>query len=368
MKVIHIIFSLGKINFGVWNAAIFAHEFMHSTYRIESELWICSPGNPTDAHVPIPHFFYKKQQLNKKGFLKWLESYPAKDTVIVSHGAWLKPAKLGFWAAQKGYKWIYTPQGMLENYTTIENGKKVKHIFNKGLNKKWLYYCFFEKRYIRKASAVRAVSETEQGNLNLLFKRKIELIYNGTPTNQEGKIEKSKDLIKVLFLSRLHSKKGIIYLIQAWHEVMSQNNKFRLIIAGPDEGELEKIKPYFTNNVEYVGSVYGDDKIILLREANYYILPSFSEGFPTSLVEAMGYGAIPIASEGCNFPAIFELNLGYKVEPEKESIVNVLNKITNIEYDFGLSKSNMEYIEKNLTEKRIAADYYQLYSSVLNNK
>ena len=368
MKIIHIITSLSKINLGVWNAAIFAHDFMQSTYGVESELWSCSDENSMEIAIPIPNFFYEKQQLTRRGFLNWLDSYPTDDTIIISHGAWLRPAKLGYWAAQKGYKWIYTPHGMFENYTIINDGKVVNHGLRKGLNKKSLYYSLFEKRYIQQASAIRAVSEIEQHNLKSLLNRKIELIYNGIPTIKKGEIFKNRDTLKVLFLSRLHEKKGIIHLIKAWNEIMGQNKKFKLIIAGPDEGELVKIKPFFTDNIEYIGAIYGNNKMKLLEEAHYYILPSYSEGFPTSVVEAMGYGAIPIATEGCNFPEIFEFNLGYKIEPEKESIKKVLNTIANKEYDTTLSKSNIEYVEKNLTEKKIAADYFQLYNSVLNKK
>ncbi len=368
MKVLHIISTLSKINIGVWNAAIFAHDFMYSTYGVESELWVCSTDNPIETPLPIPHFFYNKQQLTKGGFLKWLESYPTGDTVIISHGAWLKPARLGFWAAQMGYKWIYTPHGMFENYTIIDDEKVIKHGLRKGLNKKSLYYSLVEKKYIQTATAIRAVSKIEQHNLEMLLGRKIELIYNGISSILKEKINKDQTILKVLFLSRLHYKKGIINLVKAWQEIMGQNRKFKLIIAGPDEGELIKIKPFFTDNIEYVGAVYGENKTKLLEEAHYFILPSYSEGFPTSVVEAMGFGAIPIVTEGCNFPEIFEFNLGYKIKPEKESIKKVLETIANVEYDSELSKSNIEYVEENLTEKKVAADYYQLYNTVLNKK
>ena len=368
MRVIHIISSLNKINFGVFNAAIFAHDFMRLTYGVESELWVCSDQNSMDVPLAVPHFFYKKHQLKKEGFFNWLDAYPSNDTIIISHGAWRKPSKLGFWAAQKGYLWIYTPHGMFANYTTIENGKLVKYGLLKGINKKWLYYTFKERKYIKKASAIRAVSENEQQYLKVLLGREIELIYNGILSVKKNEIVKDHDVLKVVFLSRLHKVKGITNLIKAWHEVMAHNNKFILIIAGPDEGELVKIKPFFTSNVEYIGTIYGDSKIELLKKANYYILPSFCEGFPTSLVEAMSYGAIPLATDACNFPEIFEFNLGYKIEPEKESIKKVLNIIANKEYDSNLSLSNIQYVENNLTEKKIAADYYNFYNKVINKK
>lgn len=367
MKVLHIVSSLSKINFGIWNAAIYAAKTLNSKYEIEAELWVCNSSNAMTDKLPLPHFFFKPEQLSIKGFKQWLNNYSKTDTIIITHGAWLKPTKLGNFAAKNGFKWIFTPHGMFENYTIMENGRLIKYGLNKGLNRKWLYYVLYEKKLIKKASTIRAVSEVERKNLKILLNTKIELVYNGIPTINKSEINKSSNVQNVLFLARLQKKKGIIHLVRAWNETMAQNVKFKLIIGGPDEGELESIKPYFTDNIVYIGSVYGEAKTKLLQDAHYYILPSYSEGFPTSVVEGMGYGAIPIITVGCNFPEVFELNLGYKIYPEKESVKHILNTIADKEYDFELSKKNIEFIEENLTEKRIASDYYQLYRSVLNN-
>ncbi|MEJ0030745.1 MAG: glycosyltransferase [Bacteroidota bacterium] len=87
-------------------------------------------------------------------------------------------------------------------------------------------------------------------------------------------------------------------MVEAWHAINSQNNSVKLIIAGPDEGELKHIQHLIKGNVEYAGAVYGDGKKKLLNEASYYLLPSYSEGFPTSVLEAMSYGQIPLISSG----------------------------------------------------------------------
>ncbi len=108
-------------------------------------------------------------------------------------------------------------------------------------------------------------------------------------------------------------KKGIVPLVKAWlQSALLNNTACRLIIAGPDEGELPLIQSLITDatNIEYIGMVSGDAKDKLLASASYYLLPSFSEGFPTSLLEAMEKGAIPVITRGCNFNEVFEQNIG----------------------------------------------------------
>lgn len=355
MRIIHIVSSITKINFGVWNAAIFGSDFLKKEYNVKSELWICKKSHFESTAPQINFFFFQKNELSKKGFQKWLNNFNHDDTIIVTHGAWLLPTKLGYRAKKEGYKWLYVPQGMLEPW-----GLK------KGKFKKRLYFKLFEQRMNNDADAIRAVSQIERANLEDRLKRKIELIFNGVPIVDNTELLKSKKEIKYLFLARLHSKKGLIFLVKAWAESMYECDNTNLLIAGPDEGELELIKPYLKNNITYLGPVYGKEKERLLKEVHYYILPSFSEGFPTSIVEAMSYGAIPIISEGCNFPEVFSENIGYKVYPDKDSIIKVFSELRGKAFDQNLSIKNIQYANENLSDRKIGTDLYKLYSKLLN--
>lgn len=355
MRIIHIVSSITKINFGIWNAAIFSSEYLNERYQVKSELWICTKSEQENITPQIPYYFFDKKKKTKSGFRDWIKHFDAAETIIVTHGAWLLPTKLGFWAKKEGYKWIYTPHGMLEPWG-----------FKKGKFKKRLYFYLFEQRMNNDADAIRAVSQIEKKNLEYRLKRKIELIFNGVLIADNSELMKSKDETNYLFLARLHSKKGLIFLVKAWAESMYECNNTNLLIAGPDEGELELIKPYLKNNITYLGPIYGKEKERLLKEAHYYILPSFSEGFPTSIVEGMSHGAIPIISEGCNFPEVFSENIGYKVYPDKESIKKVFSELRGKAFDPNLSNRNIEYVNKNLSDRKIGTDLYQLYSKLLN--
>lgn len=352
MKIINIVSSVSKINYGVWNAAVFGTDYLKSAHQVDSELWICTKSVSDYESIAVPFFYFDNQQKTKSGFSNWLNGYDTKETVFVTHGAWLEPTKMGFWAKKKGYKWVHLPQGMLE-----------PHALKTSKWKKKAYFTLFEARYLKKVDFVRAVSDPEHENLKSIFPRIIR-IFNGVKVPVESIGKDTKQTI-YLFLARLHKKKGIVHLTEAWANEMYSRPNSKLIIAGPDEGELEKIKSKVHHNIEYVGAVFGEQKIQLLRQAHYYVLPSYSEGFPSSVVEAMSYGAIPVISSGCNFPQVFEQNLGFEVGTDHRSIERVFSELKNVEFNKQLSQQNIDYVKHNLSEEVIGEQLYQLYKNLL---
>ena len=233
--------------------------------------------------------------------------------------------------------------------------------------KKLSYFWLIERRLAKSAALIRAVSLNEQANLQKMFKKAVCLIENGVKVPQLA-IKNLDGPLIYLFMARLHHKKGILPLVNAWSAENTKNSM--LIIAGPDEGELENILPIIkrTPNIQYVGAVYGDDKRQLLEKSHYYILPSYSEGFPTSVVEAMSYGLIPIISPECNFAAVFENKLGYCVYPREENIRKVLRVILDKEFDVSLSERNRQFVVNNNSEEFIGSQFAALYRDMLETK
>jgi len=353
MNIVHILSSLSKINFGIWNAAVFGSEYLKATYKFRSIALICSEPVSIPAEMPLSvHFLGTKASYDNA--ISILEALQINEinTIVVSHGCWLMPTKIGYGFKKNGYHWIYTPHGMLEAW-----GMKHRRI------KKFLYWNLFEKRMAKEADLIRAVSKNEKGNLEKMFSKPVVLVENGVKT--AIRTEKPNDEIIFLFMARLHIKKGIIPLVKAWNAVMTDAGKMTLIIAGPDEGEFKNIRPYLRENLEYIGSVYGNEKRNLLNKAHYYVLPSFSEGFPTSVLEAMSFGLIPIITEGCNFPEVFQHNLGFKINPDEQSIVSMLTELKGKIVDESLSKRNSDFISAHYSEEKISEDLHAMYNKLL---
>ncbi len=353
-EIVHIVSNLEKVNFGIWNAAITGAAFLQERRQIQSQVWVCARQESKELAVSLPVQWLgndSKEELRK---LIASEKILPGNSVIVSHGCWLRPTRIAHELKKMGFPWVYVPHGMLEPWS-----------MRQGRLKKLVYYTLVEKRLARRADVIRAVSQTEKENLEKRFSQKIALIGNGVDVPAYP--EKKPGPQTFLFMARLHHKKGIVPLIRAWKNCMKDSNS-QLIIAGPDEGELEKILPYLNDNIRYVGPVYRDAKIKLLKEAHYYLLPSHSEGFPTSVVEAMGYGLIPLISRGCNFPEVFSEGLGYRVEPLVDSIETCLRALKEKKFDHTLSLRNHNFINENYSTDCIARKLFSLYDQVKTSK
>jgi glycosyltransferase involved in cell wall biosynthesis len=344
VNVIHLIDTVEKVNFGIWNAAL-AHASFQAEMGIVS--YACFPTTDFDYPNVKNICFDKTEEILVK--LSNLGLTP-KNTVIVSHGCWRWPTRVGYQLKKKGFGWMAVPHGMLEPWSMQQ--KRVK---------KLIYANFIELPKLNKANLIRAVGKPEADNLTKKFSKKTQLIPNGVAF---AKAE-SKDFsypIKVLFMARLHHKKGIIPLVQAWKKSLLHNNpNYQLTIAGPDDGELIRLEAELkdASNISYNGAVYGEDKTFLLKTHHFYVLPSFSEGFPTSVVEAMSFGLIPVISTGCNFPEVFNAKLAILIEPNEIQLG--LTQLSNMEredtklnaekvYDFAFKNYNNQIISEHMTQ------------------
>jgi hypothetical protein len=362
MRIINIIDNLEKVNFGIWNAAIATAQFLNEEYDVESHLWFPSINQiPEIPFVTLKAFesltFTNAQKALKQG------NFHIKDTIIVTHGCWQFPTKWGSKIQKLGYKWIMVPHGMLEPWSLQQ----------KWLKKK-IYFNIIENRLMQKADAIRAVGSPELKNLKKIKGITPILIPNGIPAIVNAAISDAKSKQRnYLFMARLHAKKGVLPMVTAWHDsILANNENYTLTIAGPDDGELQLLISYIkTNNlknIKYVGAVYDNAKEELLKQSHFEILPSFSEGFPTSLLEAMQYGLIPLMTEGCNFPEAIEQKLAIEITPLANDIKQGLEASTKLSYNeySELSVKAALFVTNNYGLNDIATKQFKLYKELLS--
>lgn len=359
-RLIHLVDNLSQVNFGIWNAAVAASPYLLQNFEIESVLVYPEQGalDPL-PFVPGCQLFAVKAKDEPNVELATLNLDPSSD-LIVSHGCWRFPTVWGSTLQKLGYKWLYVPHGMLEPWSMQQ--------------KKWkkrIYYAIKEYPLSRNADLVRAVSRPEQENLAKLY-AKVSFLPNGADIQPLQWADKTKGPITVVFMARLHHKKGIIPLVQAWlSSQQAQSAGWQLLIAGPDDGELQELKALLKtsalDNVKYLGPIYGQAKTNLLDNAHYYALPSFSEGFPTSVVEAMQHGCVPLISNGCNFPEAQTAKLTINAEPEISSIQAALKTIYNQEIQdwHQLAIRCRDFIIENYSNQHLAAELAVMADSLL---
>ncbi len=172
-----------------------------------------------------------------------------------------------------------------------------------------------------------------------------------------------------LFLGRLVPEKNPLQLIQAYINSGIKNKK--LVIAGHDKNAEEYInKLHLTTqgnkNIIFTGAVYGDDKEMLLKNCFAFCIPSSLEGLPITLLEAMSYGKLCIASDipACK-EALGSSGIYFKVNDVndlKEKLISLTND--NSKYYHKVNEMS-ERIENNFTWDIITKKYEDYCNNTL---
>lgn len=152
---------------------------------------------------------------------------------------------------------------------------------------------------LTKADKVIVLSESWQEFISCIAPNaKIEVIYNYVrlPDYVSNRLENKE--IKILFLGLIGKRKGIYDLIESAERLSKQTKHFKIMIGG--NGEVEVAKKLvedkkLTDKIIFLGWLSGDKKLEYLADADIFILPSYNEGLPMSLLEAMSW-KLPVIS------------------------------------------------------------------------
>ena len=169
--------------------------------------------------------------------------------------------------------------------------------------KKRLAWRLFQERDIRGATLLHATSEQEaQGLREVGMKQPIAVIPNGLDLPAWQEPNNSKPPFRALFLGRIYPVKGLINLVDAWAQVRPEG--WQCILAGPDEAGHQaevaaRIQQHGLGKVfSFTGPVDDEQKWTLYRQADLFILPSFTENFGLVVAEALACGIPAIATHG----------------------------------------------------------------------
>ncbi|MDF7826691.1 glycosyltransferase [Pontiellaceae bacterium B12227] len=280
--------------------------------------------------------------------------------LIHLHGIWMDNQ----WAAMQcqkknGTPVVVSPRGMLDPWAVKNSAWKKK-----------IVEVLFAKKALREATCIHALCQSEVESIRAYgLKNPIAMIPNGVELPMIGKKENTGSR-QLLFLGRIHPKKGISELLDAWSKT---SNNWKLLIAGWDDGGHEtnlraKAEKLGLENVEFVGPQYGAEKEQLLRSVDAFILPSFSEGLPMSVLEAWSYELPVVITDFCNLPEAFEADAAIRVEPEKDSIFHGLETLTSMpasELEV-MGKAGRKLVEDKFSWQMIAENMHKVYAWCLH--
>ena len=166
-----------------------------------------------------------------------------------------------------------------------------------------------------------------------------------------------KEILDILYLGRIEPNKGIDYIFEACKALKSQGVKFHLNFAGKEETEgqyIPKFKEEFGEDFTFHGIVSGKKKTEVLKKCDIFLLPSFYEGLPMSLLEAMSFGQVPVVTPVGSIPTVVADNVNgcFIRVKNTEDIVNAVKRlIADSELFMSLSQKAKETIMAKFDDK-----------------
>lgn len=136
----------------------------------------------------------------------------------------------------------------------------------------------------------------------------------------------------ILFLSRLHLKKGLDYLAEAFALVRAKRPDVRLVVAGADDGYKAEFQAAIArlnvaDRVHLVGPLYGQDKLAAFVDAACFCLPSRQEGFSIAITESLAMGTPAVVTTGCHYPEVAEVGAGEVVDLDGRAVGEALLRV-----------------------------------------
>ena len=269
-------------------------------------------------------------------------------------------------ARKQNIPYIVTPRGMLEPWSLSQKKWKKKLAW-------WLY----QRNDVQKSACVFTTAKMEAEHVsNLGITTCKVVIPNGIETDAypcKSSVEGVKK--QVLFLSRVHVKKGIELLFEAWKRLHTDYADWQLLVIG--NGEAEYIHS-LENRVESLGlkdsikilpPVFGEAKIKVYQESALFCLPSFSENFGMVIAEAMSCGTPVITTTNCPWEILNETDTGWCVDLSVDNLERALREAMGMDanalYDMGQRAS--KFIFDNFDYRSVTRKTLRLYEWLLNS-
>jgi len=285
------------------------------------------------------------------------------------HSVFLWPTWAAARAARKaGVPYLVAPRGML-----------VKDLLRR--KSRWLktaWVRLIEQRNLEQAAGIHVTALIEQTEIEE-FGFKLPRVYyvpNGIdeialPIMDQAPGNLQPEAAYVLFLSRINWKKGLDRLVKAWRRVPDR----LLVIAGNDEenyrAEVERLARAegVIDRIRFVGPVAGQDKWLLYRNAELFVLPSYSENFGIVVLEAMAMSCPVVVTPEVGLAAtVAECDCGRVVSGEPEPLAAAINDLlANEPLRRALGRRGQDVANSRFLWPSVAGQMEQAYREVLNN-
>jgi glycosyltransferase involved in cell wall biosynthesis len=281
------------------------------------------------------------------------------------HGLWMYPSVAAVRWARRGKPYVISPHGMLDAWALKNSGWK-----------KRICAALYEDRHLRGAACIHVLNVAEERAVRAYgLKNPICLIPNGVELPEVEEVSSSRKSRYLLYLGRLHPKKGLPVLVNAWSRIQKTAVQagWQLRIAGWDQNghqsELEALteKLDAASSISFIGPQFGEAKSLCFQKASAFVLPSLSEGLPISVLEAWSWRLPVVMTPNCNLPEGLKAGAAIMTEANVESIGEALCRVfamSDLELD-AIGARGRQLVEQRFHWPHIVQQLMEVYDWIL---
>ena len=293
-----------------------------------------------------------------------------RPAAIHQHGIWTAVSSVTrFLHEQRGVPSVIAPHGSLQDWA-----------LHKSRMRKALALRLYERENLFNCSCLHALSATELADCRAFgLRNPIAIIPNGVSeqwlaSSGDGLAFRLKHHIDaetraLLYVSRVTPKKGLPMLCRAIAEIGDTMRGWVLIIAGPDEfGHMAELAELIRRlglerSVQFVGPLYGADKRDAFAAADAFVLPSYSEGLPMGVLEAMGVGVPVVVTDATPICEISQERCGWRVPADRSSLADALVELSQCRNDelLLMGQNGKRVVASRYTWQQVARMTLELY-------
>ena len=386
MKILHIIANLSPRFGGPPKACL---EMACAQAKRGYEVGICTTNQDGPGILPVPINqvvvesgvsirYFQVQSPRKFCFslplMQYLRKYIKNYDVVHLHSVYLFPvAVAGCFCIKNKVPYVFTPHGALDPY--IYN----RHRYRKAIAGKLYHYDI-----IKNASVIHFITREERalaekycfgvpGCVVPIGLNVENYIYKSSQNGFLSRFPELNGKKIILFLGRINFKKGLDILVDAFAAVAEELKDVHLLLAGPDDdGYGKKVASFLkkrniSDKATLAGMLLGDEKLEALYSSSVFVLPSYSENFGISVLEAMACGLPVIVSDKVNlWPDIVEAGAGMVAPCDAFAFSRkMMDVLRDEELARRLGGNGSSLVRGKYSWEDIAARLLSVYSSLL---
>ena len=322
-----------------------------------------SPGTPVHLQYlkRFPFGFGPRRLGISPKMNDWLKHEVRSGSVDIvhNHSLWMMPNVYpGDAVRNTNCRLILSPRGTLSEYA-----------FGRNAFQKKIFWHALQARVLNEAACFHATAMSEYKDIRRHgFKQPVCILPNGIEVPPLEKVTNCGGRRQLLFLGRIHPKKGIDNLIHAWKSLENKFPDWDLHIVGPDnDGYLAKMQALASElgvkRVVFVGPLFGEEKLNAYRRAELFVLPTHSENFGMSVAEALAAEVPAIVTKGAPWSGLEDKGAGWWIDIGIEPLVACLEHAMDQpeEVLLAMGQAGREWMMRDYSWEQIRAQFIITY-------